>query len=88
MLEVGRGLDLGQEALGPNYGSQLGLQHLEGDLALVLEVIGQIDRRHAALTEFTLDGVAAFEGCVQTSDGIGHGHTPGSDQDQHPRAGR
>ena len=39
----------------------------------MLEVVGQVDRRHSALTKLTLDGVAAFEGCVQTSDGIGHG---------------
>ncbi len=32
--------------------------------------IGQIDGGHAALTEFTLNGVAAFEGCVQAGDGI------------------
>ena len=32
-----------------------------------------------SLTHFTLDGVAAFEGCVQADNGIGHVHTPGSD---------
>jgi hypothetical protein len=39
----------------------------------VLEVVGQVDRGHAALTELALDDVAAFEGNVQTGDGIGHG---------------
>ena len=28
---------------------------------------------HAALAQFTVDGVAVFEGCVQTGDGIGQG---------------
>ena len=37
-------------------------QDLQRDLSFVLQVVGQIDRRHAALTELTLDGVAAFEG--------------------------
>ncbi len=46
---------------------------LQRDLTLVLQVIGQVDRGHAALTQLTLDGVAAFEGCVQAGDGIGHG---------------
>ena len=69
--------DVGQEAFGTDDRCQLGL-----------EVVGQVDRRHTTLTQFTLDGVAAFEGCVQASDGIRHGHTPGSDQGQHPRAGR
>ena len=31
--------------------------------ALLFEVVGQVDRRHAALAQLTLDGVAAFEGC-------------------------
>ena len=39
---------------------QLGLQDLERDLTLVLQVIGQVDGGHAALTQFSFDGVAAF----------------------------
>ena len=35
-------------------------------------VIGQIDRSHAALTEFGLDAVAALQGCVQAGDGFAH----------------
>ena len=49
---------------------------------LFLEVIGisdNLDRRHTALTEFTLDGVAAFKGCVEAGDWIEHGRTPCSD---------
>jgi len=37
--------------------------------------------------QLPLDGVAAFEGCVQASDWIGHGRTPRSDRGQHLRAG-
>ena len=60
MLQVRRRLELGKEALAPAHGSQLGLEDLEGDLTLVLEVVGQIDRGHAALTELTLDFLAAL----------------------------
>ena len=35
-------------------------QGMERALALVLEVVGQVDRGHAAFTKLTLDGVAAF----------------------------
>ena len=49
VLQVGRRLDLGQEALGADQGGQLGLQDLEGDLAFVFEVVGQVDRGHATL---------------------------------------
>ncbi len=64
MLKVRRRLDLGQEPLGSDHRCQFRLQYLEGDLALVLQVVGQVDRSHAAFAEFTLDGVPTFEGCV------------------------
>ena len=54
MRKVGRRLDRGKEPLGTHLGGQLGLQR---DLALVLEVVGQLD---AAFAKFTLDRVAAF----------------------------
>ena len=65
VLKVGRRLDLGQKPLGSDHGSQLGFQDLERNLALVLQVVSQIDRGHAALTELSLDGVAAFQGCIE-----------------------
>ena len=47
--QVGGRLDLGQEAFGSDDCCEFWLQDLQRDLALVLEVIGQVDRRHAAL---------------------------------------
>jgi hypothetical protein len=52
--------DLGEKPLGTHHRGEFGLQNLQRDLALVLEVIGKVDRRHAALAELTLNGVAAF----------------------------
>ena len=60
MGQVGGGLDLGEEPLGTDDGSQLRLEDLERDLALVLEVVRQVDCGHTALAQLTLDGVAAF----------------------------
>ena len=60
VLEVRGGLDLSQEALGPDYGCQFGLQDLERDFTLVLEVVGEVDGRHAAFAELALDVVAAL----------------------------
>lgn len=37
---------------------EFGLQDLDDDLARVLEIFGQVDRRHTARTELTLDAVA------------------------------
>ncbi len=72
MLQVRRRLDLGQEPLGSDDRGQLRLQHLERDLPLVLDVIGEVDRGHPALAELALDAVAPLEGRVQLSDGIRH----------------
>ncbi len=62
MLQVGRGLDLGQEPLGADRGGEFGAQHLERDVAVVLEVVGEVDGGHAALPELALDAVAVGEG--------------------------
>ena len=40
--------------LSSDDGTQLRLQHLERHLAVVLQVLGQVHRRHAAFTEPTL----------------------------------
>ena len=62
MLQVRGGLDLDQEPLGADDGGQFGLQDLERDLAVVLQVLGQVHRGHAALAELALDAVAAGQG--------------------------
>ncbi len=65
VLEVGGGLDLDHEPLGPEHGGQLGLQDLEGHLAIVLQVLGQVDGGHAALPQLPLDPVAVGQGGLQ-----------------------
>ena len=49
MLEVCGGLDFGEEAIGADDGGQFGPQHLDGHVALVAEVVGQVHRGHATL---------------------------------------
>jgi hypothetical protein len=65
MLQVRGGPDLAQEPLGADDGGELGAQHLDGDLAVVLEVVGEVDGGHAAGTEFALEPVAVGEGRAQ-----------------------
>ena len=62
VLEVGGGLDLAQEPLGADDRGQLGPQHLDRDLAVVLEVLGEVDGGHAALAELALEAVAVGTG--------------------------
>ena len=61
MLEVGRRLDLGQEPLGTDHRRELRAQHFDRYLAIVLDVVGEIYRRHTAGAEFALNCVAIRE---------------------------
>ncbi len=71
MAQRGDGVDLGEEAVGADGGGELGAEHLDGDIAIVLEVVREIDRGHAALTELALDPVAVGQ-CRR--EVIQHGH--------------
>ena len=71
-VELGGGLDLAQEPVGAEGGRQLGPQDLERDLAVVLEVAGEVDGGHPALPELALDGVAVGEGVLQPYQLIDH----------------
>ena len=62
VLEPGQDLDLEQEALGGLAGDDLRAQDLDRDGAVVLAVAREIDHRHAAPTQLTVDGVAVANG--------------------------
>ncbi len=62
VVEPGRDLDLPEKPLGSEGGGQLGMQDLERDEPVVLDVAGQVDGRHPAATELPLEGVAVLEG--------------------------
>ena len=59
--------------LGAEHGGKLGAQDLEGDLALVLEILGQVDGGHAALAQLALDAVAVGEGGEKARRHVCHG---------------
>jgi hypothetical protein len=65
VLERGGGLDLLDEPLGAEHGGELGFQDLDGDLAVVLQVLCEVDRGHAARAELALDAVAVGEACPE-----------------------
>ena len=68
MGELRGDLNLVQEPLGPERGRKLGFQNLDRDPAVVLQVLGEVDRGHPAAAEFTLDRVAPGEGGLQTGE--------------------
>ena len=72
VLQRGGGLDFHHEPVGADDGGELGLEDLEGDLAIVLEILGQVHGGHAALAELPLDAVAIGEGGDEAGKRIGH----------------
>jgi hypothetical protein len=58
MLKGRCDVNLGKEALGPEYGGELGEKDLHGDFSSVSQVFGEVDRRHSAFAELALDAVA------------------------------
>ena len=65
MAQPGRDLDLAEEPLGAEGGSQVGAEHLEGDRPVELEVLGQVNSGHSAVPELPLNGVGFGEGANQ-----------------------
>jgi hypothetical protein len=55
--ELGRDADLTQEPLGAERGRELGAQHFECHQAIMSEIAREIDHRHPATTQLTLDRV-------------------------------
>ena len=66
-------VDFPGEPLGPDGGGQLGSQHLDRDLARVLQVLGEIDRGHAPLAQLPLEAVAVGERGGELGRDAGHG---------------
>ena len=76
MLERRHHPDLRQEALGAQRHGQLGLEHLERHVPVVLEVAGEIDGGHPALAELALDPVAVAERGREAFSGRCHAALP------------
>ena len=55
MLQPGRDLDLPEEALRTHRRRQLAAQHLHGDFASVLHVLGQVHDGHAAAPQLAFE---------------------------------
>ena len=74
MPEPGGDPDFLEEPLRPHCRRQLLVQHLEGDRAIVPEVLGEVDGRHAPAPELPLDRVALRESSAQAvrqiTDGV------------------
>ena len=72
VLQPGGDGDFAREALGAEGGRELLPQHLDGDLALVLQVFGKVDGRHATLPKLALEAVTVGEGGGEALEGGAH----------------
>ena len=72
MFEVTRCLDFREEAVDTNRGCDFGSQHLDGDVALVLQVAREVDGRHAAGAELAFDSIARRESGRQGRWNLAH----------------
>ncbi len=72
MLQVRGDLDLLEEPLSSDNGSQLGSQDLDRYLPAVLEILSEVHRRHTTSAQFALDGVTIGEGGGQSVQSVIH----------------
>jgi hypothetical protein len=80
MLEVGGEPNLAKEPVGPDRGGELGPQGLDGDLATMAQVLGQVDRGHAALAHRTLDVISVAERAAKLLQYVRHKNASGTSE--------
>ena len=71
MLQPRRGADLAQESFAAKRGAQVGMQHLDGDIAIVFEIVREVDGGHAALTQLAFKAVAVAQ---RSREAVENGH--------------
>ena len=77
VLQAGAEPDLTEEALRAQGGGELGAHDLERDRPVVLQVVGQPDRGHAAAAELALERIAVGQGGLEPFHGVGQPASPG-----------
>src|SRR4051794_22970605 len=72
VLQIGGQLDLGQESLGTDHGGKLRTKHLERNLSVVPEVGRQVDGRHTAGADFSVQTIAFSQSGLEPAEQFGH----------------
>ena len=74
MLELGGDVNLSEKTIRAERRRELRAEHLDRYVTLVLEVLREIDRRHAAVAELALDTVAVGKRRLEAVQKLGdHG---------------
>ena len=72
MAQLRRELDLAQEALRAQRLRDLGIHHLDRHVTVVLEVVREVHRGHAARAELALDAIAVGQRGRESRQRIAH----------------
>ena len=72
MLQARGGADLDQEAFAAERCANVWMQHLDGDIPIVLDVVREIHSGHATGTELTLEAVAVGQRRVEARKNTVH----------------
>src|SRR5262249_28121369 len=65
VLQFRGGLDFSEKSLDANELRELAVHDLDGDLAIVTDVVRQVDVRHPATADLALDDVSVGESSLQ-----------------------
>jgi hypothetical protein len=85
VLKIGGDSDLLEESFRAEYGSELRVQNLYGDFAIVLFVVREIDGGHAAAPELTLNHIGS-ERSLNLFQPVSHSGAPFYDQSRRESA--
>jgi hypothetical protein len=66
MLQLRGRLDLSQESFRTERGAEVLVQHLDCDIAIVADVVREVNGRHATLSNLALDSIAIGECGAET----------------------
>ena len=86
MMKPGRGLDLVKEASRSHTSRDVRPEDLDGNFAIVLEVVGEKNLRHPALTQLALDPVAGGDRSTEALDQFRHRWRRARDMSLHGKA--
>ena len=63
--------DFPKESLATKLGRDVGPQHLQRYIAVVLQIIREVDSGHSALTQFAVEAVAVAQGTSKLGTVVG-----------------
>ncbi len=72
VLQLCGDVDLAEEALGPDSGGDVGVEHLDRDRPLVASIVREVHVRHASAAELAVDDVAFTENLLDLIEESAH----------------